>query len=73
MLFWKLFFLFIILDAELFNYIVLFSLFYGSTTHNWQKLKSTFLTCPFHKIYRVEAVDLKSSNYIYKIKIFVKM
>ena len=41
---------------------------------NWQKLKSTFLTCPCHKIYRVEAVNLKSSNYTFKkIMIFVKM
>ena len=38
--------------------------------HNWQKWKSTFLTCPCHKIYREEAVGLKSSNYTLKIKIF---
>ena len=36
------------------------------TAHNWQKWKSTFLTCPCHKIYRVEAVGLKNSNYTYK-------
>ena len=36
--------------------------------HNWQKWKSTFLTCPCHKIYRVEAVGLKSSNYIRKLQ-----
>ena len=43
------------------------------TAHNWQKWKSTFLTCPCHKIYRVEAVGLKSSNYTSKFTIFVKM
>ena len=32
------------------------------TAHNWQKWKG-FLTCPCAKIYRVEAVGLKSSNY----------
>ena len=32
--------------------------------------KSRYLTCPCHKIYRVEAVDLKSSNYTLKITIF---
>ena len=40
------------------------------TTHNWQKWKSTFLTCRCYKIYRVEAVDLKSSNYTLEIMIF---
>ena len=41
--------------------------------HNWQKLKSRFLTCSFcHKIYRVvEAVGLISENL--KTMIFVKM
>ena len=34
--------------------------------HNWQKWKSTFPTCPCHRIYRVEAVGLKSSNYTFK-------
>ena len=28
------------------------------TAHNWQKWKSRFLTCPCHKIYRVEAAGL---------------
>ena len=37
-----------------------------------KNLKSIFLTCPCHKIYRVEAVGLKSSNYIFKNGIFVK-
>ena len=36
------------------------------TAHNWQKWKSTFLTCPCHKIYREEAVGLKNSNYTFK-------
>ena len=33
------------------------------TTHNWQKWKSTFLTCHCHEIYREEAVGLTSSKY----------
>ena len=36
------------------------------TAHNWQKWKSTFLTCPCHEIYRVEAVGLQNSNYTFK-------
>ena len=40
---------------------------------NWQKWKSTFLTCPCHEIYRGEAVGLKSSNYTWKVMIFVNM
>ena len=40
------------------------------TAHNWQIWKSTLLTCPCHKIDRVEAVGLKSSNYTLKITIF---
>ena len=39
--------------------------------HNWQKWKSILLTCPWHKIYRVEAVGLKSSNYTLKNYVFV--
>ena len=39
--------------------------------HNWQKWKSRFLTCLCHKIYRIEAVSLKSSNYTLKLTIFV--
>ena len=38
-----------------------------------EKRKSKFSTCPCHKIYRVEAVGLKSSNYALKITIFVNM
>ena len=41
--------------------------------HNWQKWKRVFLTCPCHKIYRDEAVGLKSCKYTLKITIFVKM
>ena len=33
------------------------------TAHNWQSWKSTFPSFPCHKIYREEAVGLKSSNY----------
>ena len=40
--------------------------------HNWQKWKSTFLTCHCDEIDR-EAVGLKSSNYTLKIMIFVNM
>ena len=43
------------------------------TAHNWQKRKSTFLTCPCYEIHRAEAVGLKSSNYTYTITIFEKM
>ena len=39
--------------------------------HNWQKWKRVFLICPWHKIYRVEAVGLKSSNYTFKIMVLV--
>ena len=46
---------------------------FGLTAHNWQKWKRVFLTCPCHKIYRDEAVGLKSCKYIWKIMIFVKM
>ena len=43
------------------------------TAHNWQKWKRVFLTCPCQKIYRDEAVRLKSCKYTWKITIFVKM
>ena len=43
------------------------------TAHNWQTWKRVFLTCPCHKIYRDEAVGLKSCKYTWKITIFVKM
>ena len=43
------------------------------TAHNWQKWKSTFLTCHCHKISRVETVGLNKSNYCFKITIFVSM
>ena len=43
------------------------------TAHNWQKWKRVFLTCPCHKIYRDEAVGLKSCIYTWKIIIFVKI
>ena len=43
------------------------------TAHNWQKWKRVFLTHPYHKIYRDEAVGLKSCKYTWKITIFVKM
>ena len=38
-----------------------------------EKKKSRFLTSPYHKIYRVEDVGLKSSNYTLQITIFVNM
>ena len=37
------------------------------------KLKKKYVTCPHHKIYRLEAVGLKNSCYTWKIMIFVKM
>ena len=43
------------------------------TAHNWQIWKRVFLPCPWHKIYRVEAVGLKSSNYTWKIMTFANM
>ena len=43
------------------------------TAHNWQKWKRVFLTCPCHKIYRNEAVGLKSCKYTWKLTIFEKM
>ena len=43
------------------------------TGGNWQKWKRVFLTCPCHKIYRDEAVGLKSCKNTWKITIFVKM
>ena len=46
---------------------------YVLTAHNWQKWKRVFLTCPCHKIYRDEAVGLKSCKYTWKITIFMKM
>ena len=45
--------------------------YFESTAHNWQKWKRVFLTCSCHRIYRVEAVGLKTSNYTWKIMIFV--
>ena len=43
------------------------------TGGNWQKWKRVFLTCPCHKIYRDEAIGLKSCKYTWKITKFVKM
>ena len=43
------------------------------TGGNWQKWKRVFLACPRHKIYRDEAVGLKSCKYTWKITKFVKM
>ena len=41
----------------------------GLTGGNWQKWKRVFLTCPCHKIYRDEAVGLKSCKNTWKITI----
>ena len=43
------------------------------TAHNWQKWKRVFLTWHCHKIYKDEAVGLKSCKNTWKIAIFVKM
>ena len=43
------------------------------TAHNWQNWKRVFLTCPCHKIYKDEAVGLKSCKYTWKITIYVNM
>ena len=61
------------LIKTLYRYVIHWTTRSTLTAHNWQKLKSTFLTYPCHKIYRVEAVGLKSSNYTLKITIFVNM
>ena len=45
----------------------------GLTAHNWQKWKRVFLTCPYHEIYKDEAVGLKSCKYTWKITIYVNM
>ena len=47
--------------------------FWSLTGGNWQKWKRVFLTCHCHKIYRDEAVGLKSCKNTWKITIFVKM
>ena len=60
------------LKTIIFLNIILYNLLY-LTAHNWQKWKRVFLTCPCHKIYRDEAVGLKSFKYTWKITIFVKM
>ena len=39
------------------------------TAHNWQKWKSTFLTCSCYKIYREEAVGQKKKK---KIQLYLK-
>ena len=41
--------------------------------HNWKKWKRVFLTCPCHKIYRDEAVGLKSFKYTLEIMIYVSI
>ena len=41
--------------------------YYILMAYNWQKWKSTFLTCHCHEIYREEAFGLKSSSYAEKI------
>ena len=41
--------------------------------NNWQKWKSTFLTCHCRQIYRIEAVGLLICNYAYKITTFVNI
>ena len=45
---------------------------FNLTGGNWQKWKRVFLTCPCHKIYRDEAVGLKSCKNTWKLTIFVK-
>ena len=57
------------LETETIEYIYKLHLL----AHNWQKWKSTFLTCHCYQISRVEAAGLKKSNYTFKITIFVRM
>ena len=56
-----------------FGFTQLIILLHHVTAHNWQKWKRVFLTSPCHKIYRDEAVGLKSCKYTWKITKFVKM
>ena len=44
----------------------------GLTAHNWQKWKRVFLICPCHKIYRDEAVGLKSCKNTWKLRFLWK-
>ena len=66
-------------DDQTFKVNVLGVLYIGSSSSvkltggNWQKWKRVFLTCHCHKIYRDEAVGLKSCKNTWKITIFVKM
>ena len=41
---------------------------FALTGGNWQKWKRVFLTCPCHKMYRDEAVGLKSCKYTWKLR-----
>ena len=52
---------------------IIYEMFSQLTGGNWQKWKRVFLTCPCHKIYRDEAVGLKSCKNTWKFTIFVKM
>ena len=57
------------MDVKFFKIMLYFAL----TAHNWQKWKRVFLACPCHKIYRDEAVGVKSCKYTSKLTIFMKM
>ena len=56
-------------SLELIKFLFMILTLCSLTAHNWQKWKSTFLTCPCHEIYRVETVGQKKSNYTLKITI----
>ena len=58
-----------------FTFCVLANVTSMLSINGWQlaKMKRVFLTCPCHKMYRDEAVGLKSCKYTWKITIFVKM
>ena len=45
-----------------------YSEYLNLSAHSWQKWKSTFLTCQCHKIYREEAVCLKTSIILEKLR-----
>ena len=55
-------------------YFIDLAIFFWAT-NSWKlaKMKSRFLTCPCHKIYRVEAVDLSLFNYTLKLPISANM
>ena len=61
-----------IVSLHLFTFInqVMLIMMHQSPAGNMQKWKSTFLTCPWYKMYRVETVGLKVPIIIYKLRFY---